>query len=645
MGQLFEKEWLVTNGLGSYASGTVCGANTRRYHGLLVASLNPPTDRWGMVSKIEERVFINDTYHDVSSNQYSDMVYPSGKQYLNDFNHISFPIWNYGMHHWKLEKSICMVQGSNTTLISYTNTGTTPFYLELHPLYENSDFHDTFRESQYYDFYTEISKNHIKTYPCYGSKPIFTGWSSGEFTEARSWYKNINLPIEQERGYDFVCDYYRIGYVKHNLKPDEQLVLCFTLEEEVLLKGLKQLYFEEKKKLAKTSTREAKGFYGDLLNSGNQFLVKRKSTDSMSIIAGYHWFEDWGRDTMISMRGLTIATGNKYASKSILATFFKSIDHGMIPNHFPEHGRDVIPYDTMDATLWLFVATYEYVIQFNDLSFARKYINKLKRILDYHISGTRYDIHVTEEGFLFGGKEGQKLTWMDAVYNGHVVTPRIGCPVEVNALWYNALKIYEVFCQRLKLGFEPEYAQICTKFEANFPKMFINQQGTLYDVIIPNKTNDNCFRPNQLFCLSLPFSVLGRGQQKKIFQAVRKKLYTPYGLRTLDKDNPAFQGEYKGNQSQRDEAYHQGTVWPYLLYAYYHAFFKLYGDTLKNKKSVVKELIPLKEHFYNHQGLYCISEVFDGDEPKQGKGCIQQAWSVAALIQLYARYELYELDN
>lgn len=640
-----EKEWLVTNRLGGYASGAVSGANTRRYHGLMVAAFNPPTDRKILVAKIEESVFINDKYHDLSYNQYPNVVYPMGTKYLNSFSKVPSPNWHYGMDNWKLEKSICMVQGSNTTLVSYTNTGTTAFSLELHPLYEDNDFHDTFHENQVSDFFSELTKTHLKTYAHYGSKAVFTAWNKGEFTEARSWYKNIELTKERELGYDFVCDYYRIGFIKHVLRPKEQLVLCFTLEEDILQKGIQELYAIENKRLIKSFYAKERNFYSDLLRSGSQFLVKRESTDSMSIIAGYHWFGEWGRDTMIAMRGLTIATGNQQISRSILTTFYKNIHQGMIPNRFPDNHEDMIEYDTIDATLWLFVATYEYMTKFNDLSFLREYIHQLKEILDFHIAGTGYNIHVTEEGFLSGGQDGIQLTWMDATYNGQVITPRMGCPVEVNALWYNALKIYEFFCQELKMDFSSLYSKICTKFETNFSKMFTNPKGTLFDVIIPNVSYDDCFRPNQLFCLSLPFSVLKKKQQQKIFKALREKLYTPFGLRTLDMDNPLFKGVYQGNRLQRDQAYHQGTVWPYLLYDYYHAFFKLFGDTAKNKKRVIEELTPLKEHFYNHQGIHCISEVFDGDEPKQGKGCIHQAWSVAALIQLYAEYQLYELDK
>jgi predicted glycogen debranching enzyme len=645
MDELFDQEWLLTNGLGGYASSSVSGANTRHYHGLLISAFKPPTDRKLLVAKVEERVFINGQYNDLSTNQYPNIIYPEGARYIQKFMAKPMPVWNYGTAEWQLEKCIAMVQGSNTTLLQYTNTGNTPFLLEIHPLYAYTDYHNTFHENPAFDFYTTFAPDHLKTYPIYGSTPIYTRWTAGDFLEARDWYRNVQLPKSQERGLHSDCDYYRIGYLKKQLKPNEQVILCFTVDGEMGSKNLKKQWAIEKKKAFSKSKGYRSIFYNDLLQSGNQFLVDRESTKSESIIAGYHWFTDWGRDTMIAMRGLTIATGRKAISKSILSTFYDSIDQGMIPDRFPDNGNDTVAYNSMDATLWLFVASYEYYRKFRDVAFVKKRMRSLKEILEHHVAGTRYNIHVTEEGLLYGGREGEQLTWMDAMVEGKVITPRMGCPVEINALWYNALRIYQFFCSELHGTYDKDYDRLIARFETNFPKMFLNEEGTLYDVIVPNVCNDNSFRPNQLFCLSLPFPLLRPQQEKCIFEAVKNKLYTPYGLRTLSIEDPNFIGSYQGNQWSRDHAYHQGTVWPFLLYDYFHSFFRIYGANLKNKKKVLAELTDLKVHFYNHDGLYCISEIFDGLAPNQGKGCIQQAWSVAALIKLYTDYELYTLDE
>ncbi|MCJ7467081.1 MAG: amylo-alpha-1,6-glucosidase [Maribacter sp.] len=647
MHELFDQEWLLTNGLGGYASSSVSSANTRHYHGLLISAFKPPSDRKLLVAKVEERVFMNGQYSDLSTNQYPNIIYPDGARYIQKFMTKPLPIWNYGTEEWQLEKRITMVQGSNTTLLQYTNTGRASFTLEMHPLYAYTDYHNTFHENPTFDFYTIFAPDHLKTYPLYGSPPLFTSWTAGNFLEARDWYRNVQLPKSQERGLHSDCDYYRIGYLKIQLKPNQQIILCFTVDGDMVSKDLKKLWALEYNKASIQSKGPKSIFYNDLLRSGNQFLVSRESTKSKSIIAGYHWFADWGRDTMISMRGLTIATGRKAISKSILSTFFGSIDLGMIPDRFPDNGNDTVAYNSMDATLWLFIATYEYYHKFGDTVFIKKRMKALKEILEHHVTGTRCHIHVTDEGLLFGGQEGEQLTWMDAMVNGKVITPRMGCPVEINALWYNALRIYQFFCKELQSPYDKKYDGLISKFETNFPKMFLNKQGTLYDVIVPNGSNGNSFRPNQLFCLSLPFRLLNPQQEKCIFEAIKSKLYTPFGLRTLAMDDPNFIGSYQGDQWSRDHAYHQGTVWPFLLYDYFHSFFRIYGKSHKNKKKVLAELTDLKVHFYDHNGLYCISEIFDGLKPNQGKGkgCIQQAWSVSALIKLYTDYELYKLDG
>ncbi|WP_111624648.1 amylo-alpha-1,6-glucosidase [Arenibacter echinorum] len=645
MENLFRKEWLATNGLGGYASGAVNGANTRQYHGLLVAALEPPTDRTVVVAKIEERVLIDGQYHNISTNQYPKVVFPDGGKYLKNFDVDPSPTWQFAYNDWDLRKNVQMISGSNTTVLTYTNSGKRPLVLELHPLYAYNDFHTTFHETSCYNFFTEFNNDYLKTYPKYGSNPVYTGWTAGHYFEARCWFKNIILSKGKARGLGSVCDYYRIGYLVHELQPGEDLMLYFSIDENIITEGIKEVLSQDHKKRPWNKEKLAPGFFKDLMVSGEQFMVHRKSTNSMSIIAGYHWFTDWGRDTMIAMRGLTIATGKKELSKSILNTFFKSVDQGMIPDRFPDNAKDPVHYNTMDATLWLFVASYDYQKKFEDIAFIKDHFEILKNILDQHIDGARYNIHITPEGFLYGGETDVQLTWMDALVGGKVITPRIGCPVEINALWYNALKIYENFCQILEVEIEASYLELIAKFESNFTKFFTNPQGTLFDVIIPGISQDNALRPNQIYCLSLPFGVLDNDQQRCIFEAVEIKLYTSFGLRTLDPDSPEYKPNYEGNQWSRDHAYHQGTVWPFLLHEYFQAYFKIYGTSLNNKKKVMLELEPLRQHFYKDNGIHCISEIFNGSEPQEGKGCIHQAWSVAAIIKLYIDFGLDKIEQ
>lgn len=375
-------------------------------------------------------------------------------------------------------------------------------------------------------------------------------------------------------------------------------------------------------------------FLRDLMLAGDQFIVRRNSTQGYSLIAGYHWFTDWGRDTMIAMRGLTIATGKQEVSKSILETFLRHVDKGMLPNRFPD-GNEALEYNTIDATLWLFIALYEYHRKFQDLSFVAEHLDTLTDILEHHIRGTRYNIHCTPEGFLAGGEGLAQLSWMDARVGDYVVTPRHGCPVEIQALWYNALRIYQYFAGSLNQPYE-QYQAIGDQLLANFKQHFVRPDGALNDVIIPmdgRYAADASMRPNQIYVVSLPFSLLGKEAEKGVVDAVREHLLTDYGLRTLSPEHPDFKPKYGGNSWDRDTAYHQGTVWPFLLGEYATAWLKVNDWSEKAQKEVRTMLEPLKHHFYQEDCILGISEIFDGKRPRAGKGTVHQAWSVGALLK------------
>ncbi len=363
MKDTFSKEWLVTNGLGGYASGSLSGANTRCYHGLLVAAFSPPVDRKVLVAKIEEQVNFGQNHFELSANLYPGVIHPKGYQYLSNFMPTPFPKWKYAAKDWQLEKRICMLRNSNTTVLEYKNTGSRNISLELNPLYSFAEFHSSFSENNFTDFYSEFRKNSLKTYPHYGSRPLFTSWNKGEFTEARAWYKNIQLPKEEERGLNFTTDYYRIGHLNCELGPGEKLFLIFSAEEKPTETDGETIFAAEKKNAYALRKGPKSRFFKDLLAAGNQFIVYRKSTNHLSILAGYHWFSDWGRDTMIAMRGLSIAPGKKKISKEILSTFLANLSEGMLPNRFPDHSEDKPEFNNIDGSLWLFVAIYEYYLE------------------------------------------------------------------------------------------------------------------------------------------------------------------------------------------------------------------------------------------------------------------------------------------
>lgn len=632
------KEWIVTNGLGGYASQTLSGALTRRYHGLLVASLNPPTDRKVLVAKTEETLIDGEERIELGTNIFGEVVAPQGYKLLKKFERTPFPAYHFQVKEMKLVKTIFMCYGQNTTVVVFENTGKETLHLKSNILLNHRDYHGNTFENEYLNFYTEASEAQpLVTYAHYQSPPLFTH-HNGKFVSDPNWYKNFHYPREAERGLLAQEDLFSIGFVHFSLDPGQSGYLLFTTEalhQKPDIEKLKKAEAQRIKKL-KTSHHE---FLNDLLVSGDQFLVKRKATNSHTLIAGYHWFTDWGRDSMIALRGLAIDSNKPRVVESIVKTFLAYLDKGMLPNRFPDAPQDDVEYNTVDATLWLFVVLYEYYQKFDNKTFIKKCFDALGQIIDAYKNGTRYQIHETPEGFIFAGEGIAQLTWMDARVGDYVVTPRHGCPVEIQALWYNALKIYQFFAEELKLDNKSleNTADSLIKFEKHFIKEFWNEKGYLNDVVMPWQNVDSALRCNQIYAVSLPFSPLKKPEQKAVVKSVEEHLLTPYGLRTLAPDHPDFKTEYSGDVWKRDKAYHQGTVWPFLLSEYVEAKLKTAGNTPKNKKALSALIKPLEQHFYTDNCLHGVSEIFDGLHPTTGKGTIQQAWSVAALIRILSK--------
>ena len=625
------------------------GANSRRYHGMLVASLNPPTNRKVLVGKVEESIALRrDHQIELSANQYPNAVHPKGYQYLTEFEQNPLPTFRYEINGHILQKSIFMVYGKNATVIEYKNLGLQSIPLSMTPFLVDRDYHGLFHEGRVFDFYYEKIGDILKIHSRYGAAPLYIKQERGNFEENRYWIKNLEYEGEKYRGLDYHEDANVIGKFNQLLAPGKSCFLVMTTDANVLESNpvdLKKAELNRLKKLNPKGNKDA--FLKDLSIAADQFIVKRASTDSFSILAGYHWFTDWGRDTMIALRGLGIAAGRKKESQSILKTFFENIDGGMLPNRFPDNDRDAVEYNTVDATLWLFVALYEYYQKFQDATFIKKNFKHLTDILTHHFEGTRYNIHVTDEGFLWAGEPGVQLTWMDAKVGGFVVTPREGCAVEIQALWYNALMIYQFFHKELGLDRTVIVTQstlIAKHIKKYFSVYFFNKQNYLNDVVVPNKyvndrTNpnkavDDAIRPNQIFVLSLPFALLNKTESKQVFKNVKKYLFTPLGLRSLNIENPQFKPIYKGDQWHRDTAYHQGTVWSWLLGDYWLAYLKINNYSTKAKATVMNEMNALKHHFYQGNCINGISEIFDGKAPNDGRGTVQQAWSVGALIMV-----------
>ncbi|PKP09517.1 MAG: glycogen debranching protein [Bacteroidetes bacterium HGW-Bacteroidetes-4] len=633
--ETLNKEWLVTNGIGGYASSTISGANTRRYHGLLVAALNPPIERKVLVSKIEESI-IESTGEmlSLSSNYFPGVVHPNGYQQLVQFERNPLPSVVFTVNANKVCKTIFMVHGSNTTVVEYENKGEKNITMSLNPFYVYRDYHSLYHEDTEFCHYYNLNDNILEVFTCHNA-PLYIKYSSGKFNEAFNWFKNYQYPEEQLRGQDYSEDAFSLGNVDVKLKPGEKIYLTFSTENEIVNQLPEKLKQTEIKRLKALIPKTVKSkFLQDLIRAADQFVVDRKLTQSKSIIAGYHWFTDWGRDTMIAMQGLTIAIGKQAESKSILKTFFNHLDSGMLPNRFPDDVSDQPEYNTIDATLWLFVALYKYYKAFGDAEFAKENFHYLDEIIQAHIQGTRYNIHVTDKGFLFGGEGIAQLTWMDARIGDYVVTPRHGCPVEIQALWYNALQIYLYFGKELKCEHKTTVKNMAEKIKTNFLYYFLNDGGYLNDVINPDGSIDASIRPNQIYALSLPFPIINKKTGKNILKVVEKHLSTPYGLRSLSPFSTAFKPFYEGNQWNRDTAYHQGTVWTFLLADYFQACLYVYGNTPDILNKINISMSALEKHFYESECIHGVSEIFDGLNPETGKGTVHQAWSVSALIQI-----------
>ncbi len=629
------KEWIVTNGIGGYASSTIIGTNTRRYHGLLIAALNPPTERKLMVCKVEETIVRNHTENMLSTNQYVNTVYPEGYYYIKGFTRTPLPTTLFRVGEAELSKTIFMVYNSNTTVVEYTNASSVSFRLRLNPLYAVRDYHSLLREEHNYLYLVKNDGQNHSIYAHAGAPPLYFKHTKGYYTSNPHWNKNILYNIEKQRGQDFTEDLYSTGSIECDLKPGETMHLIFSLDENKLNHDPAKLKIQEIDRLHSLVPSNIQNkFLADLFITSDQFIVHRKSTENYSIIAGYHWFTDWGRDSMIALRGLCIATGKQKEAQSVITTFLNVLNEGIIPNRFADYEADEPEYHTMDATLWLFIAIYEYDLAFNDTPFLNMVHDKLSEIIQYHITGTKHNIHVTDKGFLCGGTYGLPLSWMDARIGDHVFTPRIGCPVEINALWYNALKIHSYVFNRLGFKTNETVITITSKIENNFENCFWNHNGYLNDLISEEGETDTSIRPNQIYVISLPFSLLPEEKEKMVVENVNQYLLTDYGLRTLDPNHPQFKPEYTGDIWSRDAAYHQGTVWPFLMPEYFTAYLKVNNFSTVAKQDVENSLRILRDHYYHDECLHGISEIFDGLNPRSGKGCMNQAWSISNLILL-----------
>jgi predicted glycogen debranching enzyme len=641
------REWLVTNGIGGYASGTVAGLLTRRYHGLLVAALQPPLGRTLMLAKLDETVIYNTRFYSLYTNRWADgVVNPQGYRHIEHFSvEGTIPRWRFAVADAWLEKRIWMQQGSNTTYIQYTlRRGTQPLQLILNAMVNYRDYHSETRGNGWEMSIEQVEQGICVTaYP--DAVPLYLLSDQGSVSPVHNWYYGFDLALERYRGLRDKEDHLHAATFEFTLNPGESFTFVASTEKRPDLHGetaLKLRRTQEQKLIGiwqsnrPLDAQESPSWINHLVLAADQFIVDRplpEESQGKTIIAGYHWFSDWGRDTMISLPGLTISTGRPEVARSILRTFAKYIDQGMLPNRFPDAGEQP-EYNTVDATLWYFEAIRAYYNATDDDNLLSEMFPILADIINWHCRGTRYNIHLDPtDGLLYAGVAGVQLTWMDAKVRDWVVTPRIGKPIEVNALWYNALRTMAKFARRLGKPHQ-EYQAMADRALARFSRFWNEELGYCYDVIDSPGGDDSALRPNQIFTVSLPESPLTPAQQMSVVDACGRILLTSHGLRSLCADHPQYKGKYSGNQYQRDSAYHQGTVWGWLLGPFVVAHLRVY----KNPEQARQFLEPMANHLTTH-GLGSLSEIFDGDAPMTPRGCIAQAWTVAEVLRAWLATE------
>ena len=649
-----QREWLVTNGIGGFAAGTLSLLNTRRYHGLLFAALRPPVERVAMVAKLEVTVQYGGLQLQLGTNEFVDgTIAPRGYCHLESFRLEGLiPIWTWLIADARLEQRLWMRYGQNTTYVRFTRIGgLKPLRLTIEPLCTYRDYHWQLRGER--GFGIDPIQDGVSIHAHEGAQPYVLVSAGATVQINSSSYWNFKHREESARGLDDVEDLLRPASFEVNLAPGESrsMILSAEAHEPMPASGALAAECLRQNDLLNRFDRahpDATGVHfphiDQLVLAADQFVVERRNQSGKplgkTIIAGYPWFSDWGRDTMIALPGLTLATGRPDVAVSVLRTFAKFVSQGMLPNRFPDAG-DVPEYNTVDASLWFFVAVYEYLRASDDQAFAAEIYPTLKDMVDWHVRGTRFGIRMDlADGLLRAGEAGVQLTWMDAKVGDWVVTPRIGKPVEINALWFNAVSILRDLAADLDQPQDQiEYAALAGRIRASFePAFWFEAGGYLYDVIDGPEGDadrvgyrrDASLRPNQIFALSLPHALLSDEKARRVLEVCTTELWTPVGMRSLAPRDGRYIGRYGGGPVERDAAYHQGTVWTWLLGPLATAHFRVHLD--------VPAALDLLRGVPAHLREACVgqvSEIMDADPPFEARGCFAQAWGVAEVLRAW----------
>ena len=650
---LLTREWLVTNALGGYASGSLGGACTRRFHGHLIAALPAPLGRTMMLNHLEEVIEANDVCYRLSGDEHGggkEIAYPEAGFLQEVVLECGMPVWRFFKNGIRIEKRVLMPHLQNTAYIIYRLIESPqPLKLKVRPSLHFRPHEGLLTAPVAAQWSVRLPKDHeaeIDDGRKFPQLRLLLFGPNAHLRQDVRTFEHVLYRVEKSRGYEYEGPLWSPGVIEADLKPGDDAGIVASVERWEVLRALDyndavQAEIDRHRRLLSVASIDpSREFAAQLVLAADQFIihphtrvadearVRAAGDEPRTVIAGYHWFTDWGRDTMVSLEGLTLCAGRYREAGNILRTFASYIKDGLIPNLFPE-GQHAGLYHTADATMWFFHAVWRYFKATNDHETVRSLIPKLIDIMDHHVAGTDFNIHVDpKDGLLAQGAEGYQLTWMDAKVDDWVVTPRRGKAVEINALYYNALRILE---QLLLLQEDLEGARrfdnLASRARVSFNERFWYSEGQhLYDVV---DANDASLRPNQIFAVSLDFPVLDEARWKRVVDVVSDALLTPYGLRSLSKDNPDYKPAYDGDLRARDAAYHQGTVWAWLIGPFIDAWLKVHPTDTAGA-------LRLLDGFKPHLAQACIgtiSEIFDAEPPYHPRGCAAQAWSVAEVLR------------
>ena len=627
-------EWIEADGLGGFASGTVSGIRTRRYHASLLTATTPPAGRMALVNGFDAWVETPGGTFAISSQRYNpDLVHPDGASRVESFEYEPWPRWRYKIDSdIVIEQELFVPKGESAVFISWkvVSPKDDNLKLKVRPLLSGRDFHSTHHENSSFRFEAEQNGECV-TFRSYDGVPAVVAYSNGHYAHDPTWYRNFLYSEELARGLDAIEDLGSPGVFEFSISR-KPAVLMLAAEGHAIT----DIESIEARHAQIRSIEQARRQYfsSPLERAADAYLVKRSK--GKTLIAGYPWFGDWGRDTFIALRGLCIATGRIEDARDILLQWAGAVSQGMLPNRFPDQGEQP-EFNSVDASLWYIIAVNDYLLAaekqptLTDDCHTEKLRAAVEAILAGYNEGTRFGIRTDRDGLLSAGERGQQLTWMDARVDGREITPRIGKPVEIQVLWLNALAIGAKFSERWEALFEKGHAAFQSKF-------WNEHAGYLADVIDCDHQSgviDLTFRPNQILAVGgLPLTLLSKEKARRVVDAVEMRLLTPVGLRSLGPGEPGYAPHYQGDSRSRDSVYHQGTVWPWLIGPFVEAWVRVHGaNAAARRKARARFLPPLYEHF-NHAGLGHVSEICDAEPPHTPRGCPFQAWSLGELLRL-----------